>query len=228
MDGSAIQACWQGKIPVIFQLENKSDKKCSKLLLLVSRISYFPILLDKIINHFNDDFTKNNMDTENIWLKSGDCPIRWQYPIGVIFDIHSFQTTKKCYPWVIDICCKNVPPQILRIGKIEAMKIFFISSLKQSDNIRHNSSVISSLLKNEVNQLWNNLKDESLKNYWEINKKLMNPENYRNVPFRIYVVQEFKPLIVLQKRVSSKSDTDGKLISLLDLLNIFFENSNQI
>ena len=87
-DREILREIWDGKVPVCFMLATEEASLLEKpepLYLLVPRQSFFPLVTDGVQRHF-----QRHVDEENqheMWLESDGLPLKWHYPIGVLFDL---------------------------------------------------------------------------------------------------------------------------------------------
>ena len=160
-EDNAIKLSWEGKIPVCFSMD-ASD--CSKFLVpdpffaMIPRRLYFPMVMDKALNHFESDAA--TFDPARIWLEWNGVPLKWNYPVGLLYDVCQ-SLTPNGGSTVFSITIrfhKNFPEdEVLFWPKVEDVEIFFMSTIKEADAIKHRSSVMSSLHKRDYQQLWSSL-----------------------------------------------------------------------
>ncbi|XP_069091528.1 autophagy protein 5 isoform X2 [Pleurodeles waltl] len=154
--------------------------------LLLPRVSYFMLVTDKVKKHFQKGMRQE--DIGEIWFEYEGTPLKWHYPIGLLFDLHASNTA---LPWNITVHFKNFPEKdLLHCPSKEAIESHFMSSIKEADALKHKSQVINEMQKNQHKQLWMGLQNDKFDQFWSINRKLMEypaEENgFRYIPFRIY------------------------------------------
>ena len=85
-----------------------------------TRVSCVYIIL-QVSRHFHQHINKS--DKDEIWFEYAGEPLRWHYPIGVLFDLHGVQDK---LPWKITVHFKEFPEEILiRCSYIFVLKYFF-------------------------------------------------------------------------------------------------------
>lgn len=187
-DYLVLREIWEGKIPVEFCLasnEIAAVEPPKPFYVLVPRISYFPLVLEKAQKYFSGFVTEE--DGDELWLDYQGIPLKWHYPIGVIYDLYK---TDEALPWQITLHFKDFPEtDLIRCHSKEAVEAHFMQAVKEADQLKHKAEVINSMQKIDHKQLWNGLASDRFDQFWAVNKRLMenNVETpIRHVPFRIY------------------------------------------
>ena len=213
-DREILREVWEGRLPVCFNIspdEITTVDQPEACYLLVSRMSYFPLVTDKVFRHFQK--ASNQDDIDEMWLESNGQPLKWHYPIGVLYDLFA----GKIIPWNVTLHFKKFPEkEIIKCHGREAVEATFMSSVKEADSLKHRSAVMNAMKRNEHKQLWMGLYNDRFDQFWSINKRLMervNSEPFRNVPIRIYQNDG----AVLQKLFKSTS-LKGELHCFVDFL----------
>uniref|UniRef100_A0A8C4QEG5 ATG5 autophagy related 5 homolog (S. cerevisiae) n=1 Tax=Eptatretus burgeri TaxID=7764 RepID=A0A8C4QEG5_EPTBU len=151
---------------------------------LLPRISYLPLVTDK--------------DTGDVWFDFEGTPLKWHYPIGLLFDLYAPNSS---LPWNITVHFKGYPQDelLLRSSK-EEIETQLMSTLKEADSIKHRggagrrgcTGVMSELQRKEHRQIWLGLSNDKFEQFWAVNRKLMDvpaeETTFRHVPFRLYEV----------------------------------------
>ncbi|EDV27458.1 Autophagy protein 5 [Trichoplax sp. H2] len=211
-----LREIWEGKLPIRFLLaddEVSALEQPESLYLLVPRMSYLPLVTDKVYKHF---IRAVNQDCiEEMWFEFEGQPLKWQYPIGALFDLY---WGNNVLPWNLIVHFQKFPAdEILKGGK-EAAEFHFISCIKEADSLKHKCHVIHGLQKKDHKQLWLGLLNDKFDQFWGVNRRLMervNDESFRYVPFRLHQVD--KPF--LQELVPTIKE-DGSCGNFGDLLEI--------
>lgn len=87
-----------------------------------------------------------------MWLDFNGTPLKWHYPIGVLYDIYSMDIK---LPWNITVHFSKFPEkEILHCQCRETVESHFMSCIKEADVLKHRSQVVSSMQKKDHNQLW--------------------------------------------------------------------------
>lgn len=195
VDRSIEQEVWEARVPVWFSLaeeevgrdlkgERASPEPCY---LLVPRVAYLPLFYDKLEKLYAR--AANSAPEDELWLSSEDVPLRWHYPVGVLFDLYGRGGRM---PWNITVHFKNFPEDdLLHCQGREAMESYFHSKLKEADCVKHRSEIIQSLTPQQFGQLWDSLRQFNFDDFWSINRKLMlnarsDHEPFKKIPVAIY------------------------------------------
>lgn len=76
---------------------------------MVPRVSYFALVIDKVIKHFSRYIAEIKHNGYDLWLDFEGTPLKWHYPIGLLFDLNKQEIN--CLPWNItvhfDVNCYN-------------------------------------------------------------------------------------------------------------------------
>lgn len=172
------------------------------------RISYFALLTAKIKRYFTDlAMDPSTIDDSSIWYDFEGVPLKWQYPIGLLFDLNSGyrpdDATRDLLPWQITIHFSKYPAEkLFKSYVVEGTQDAFMSSVKEADYLRTGSAKrIISLSKNDQTALWDGLAKDDFDKYWSVANKIVQTDTSlpKNIPLRIYlpdsapVVQEPLP-----------------------------------
>ncbi|XP_074647344.1 autophagy protein 5-like [Tubulanus polymorphus] len=222
-DREILRELWDGCIPVCFVLspdELYTMDHPDPYYLLIPRQSYFPLMTDKVQRHFVK-YTDPEGQTE-MWLEYEGQPLRWHYPVGVLFDLYGSGAN---LPWNITVHFKDFPEEeILHCQSREAVESHFMSTVKEADALKHRGQVINGMQKKDHKQLWMGLQNSKFEQFWAINRKLMekqSDEPFKHIPFRIYQVD--KPII---QRLYHTETEDGTRLTLSDLLQEMLPDTN--
>jgi autophagy-related protein 5 len=106
-DREVLKVVWEGKIPVKFVAEEERDLEDQQsYFLLIPRVSYLPLVTDKVKKHFQ----RYIEDEENVWYSYNETPLKWHFPIGLLFDL---LVTDEVLPMQINVHFKKFPEDIL-------------------------------------------------------------------------------------------------------------------
>ncbi|CAH6721744.1 autophagy protein 5 [[Candida] jaroonii] len=179
---------WNGSINIIISLD--TDDSSIEYLLTVPRISYLPIYYESIAKYF-----KNFLEfTQPFWLEYNSIPIKWNQPVGLLYDHLHLPSTINSDPWKLDFKFGDYPdiiPFIYRypddtINYERSISENFFNQLKQSSFIVNgNSKAVMNLSKNDSEMLWNAIKDHDLNYYTTIEKKLTSTKMLR-IPVKVF------------------------------------------
>lgn len=188
-DREVLRILWDGRIPVCFTL-NKDEvftmEQPEPFYLLLPRVSYLPIVTDKVTKHFQRAI-KPDVNTNTVWFDFNGQPLKWHYPIGVLFDLYG---SSKSLPWNITVHFEDFPEdELIHCDGKEVVESYFMSAVKEADSLKHKSQIINSMQKKDHKQLWLGLNNDKFEQFWSVNKRLMersSDELFKNIPFRIH------------------------------------------
>ena len=236
-DKEITRELWNSRLAVCFQLSEEDKARISRseslepLYMVLSRQIYFPCVIEKLhryyTNHCRENLTdsNSNLSLNNLWLEYENIPLKWHYPVGVLYDLYSSTVgvnlmSNNHLPWQITVHLSRFPESdLLRFPNKESMEAHYMSTLKEADALKHRGQVIGDMQQREHNQLWNSLLQDKYDGFWTINQKLMvyteNLKSFRYIPFRIYILD--RPFI--QKLFSPYNVDDNKWMTLKDLVD---------
>nr|QHA24496.1 autophagy protein 5 [Rhipicephalus haemaphysaloides haemaphysaloides] len=189
-DREVLREIWDGRLPVCFKLAEEevyTMQQPEPYYLMISRISYFPLVVDKVHKHFSRHVDERYHGNE-MWLEYNGQPLKWHLPIGVLYDCNA---SDSILPWGITVHFQDFPEkQILHCGSRAVVESHFMSAIKEADMLKHRSQVVSTMQKKDHNQLWVGLLNSKFDQFWAINKKFMERiggECFKHIPFRLYM-----------------------------------------
>eukprot|EP01137_Pigoraptor_chileana_P012787 Opistho-2@65522 len=229
-DREIAKQIWEGKIPIVFNLapnEVTSDETPEPYYILAPRSSYLPLVTERVRKHFQPLIP----DCEDeMWFDYAGQPLKWHYPIGVLFD--SLGSPSQL-PWSLTVHFQGFPDdELLHCHDKDTVEAYFIALIKEADYLKNGSTKkIMGLQKKDQKQLWMGLKNAKFDQFWAINKRLMQRDentHFRNIPFRLYMPDQ----TVIQEPFSPVAP-DGTERTLGDLMkailpDVFGENSVQL
>lgn len=222
-DSDVIKRVWEGKLPVCFILAQEDlsnqDHVPSPVYLMVPRLSYFPLVTERVIRHFigytdlaprfplsqnsrpsqdppeigvevdsqlessnssESDSAKISEDSsklppeQQVWLEYANQPLKWHYPIGLLFDLFANGSD---IPWKVIVHFTSYPTDVLLSPPVDrqAVESHFMSLLKEADALKHRSQVMNQMQARDHQQLWTGLLNHQFDKFWMINRKLMEP-----------------------------------------------------
>ncbi|XP_040206113.1 autophagy protein 5 isoform X2 [Rana temporaria] len=196
-DNDVLRKVWYGRIPTCFTLyqDELTEREAEPYYLLLPRVSYLTLVTDKVKKHFQK--VMRTEDISEIWFEYEGSPLKWHYPIGLLFDLHAANTS---LPWGITVHFKSFPSKdLLHCQSKDVIEAHFMSSVKEADALKHKSQVINEMQKKDHKQLWMGLQNDKFDQFWAINRKLMEYSTeeggFRYIPFRIYLLLEKKDSI---------------------------------
>jgi len=243
-DKEITRELWQSRLPICFILSDEDITKVNRselpepLYLMLSRHLYFPCIVDKIYRYYSTYYKENlndptnSISLNNLWLEYESIPLKWHYPIGVLYDLYTSSlstiTTASHLPWQIIVHLSKFPEnELIRFSDKESIEAHYMSTLKEADALKHKGQIISDMQKRDHKQLWNSLLQDKYDGFWNINTKLMlytdNLSYFRYIPYRIYILD--KPFI--QKLFSPYDIDHDKWMTLNDLLQYSLNHEAQ-
>lgn len=190
MDKEVLRDIWHGQLPLCFKLhpdDVSGMHRPEPYYMMVPRITYFPIVLDRVVKYFNRFMDQNKQATDDMWLDYDGQAIKWQHPIGLSWDLLG---SSYDLPWRLILHFSDFPTKdLVRCNTKASIKTNFMSSIKEADTLKHKGSVIRNMLEKDQNQLWSSLVNNKFDQFWSINKRLMDRmdnELFRYIPYRLY------------------------------------------
>lgn len=121
-DREVLREVWEGKLPIAFKLdpdEVVDIQHPDPFYLMVPRLSYFPLVTDKVRKHFAK-YVANDKQDQEMWLEFNGQPLKWQYPIGVLSDL---MLGDDHLPWMITVRFDKFPEsQIYKFSNKSVIK----------------------------------------------------------------------------------------------------------
>ncbi|OZJ03933.1 hypothetical protein BZG36_03611 [Bifiguratus adelaidae] len=192
-DHPIVQAVWGGKLPIVFTL--RTETPCEPFFLEVSRSSYLPLLTSQIRAYFAETANIAAEKEEEIWYDYRGIPLKWHFPIGLLYDIHTVDADTFVraadIPWPVTVHYDGFPSdKLIRGQTMDSVQDFFMSMVKESDYLRNGSTKkVMNLSKQDQSQLWEGLLLDNTSKFWSINARLIAVEGQlpRHIPMRIYL-----------------------------------------
>ncbi|KAK6488626.1 autophagy protein 5 isoform X1 [Huso huso] len=220
-DKDVLRDVWFGRIPTSFTLyqDEITEREADPYYLLLPRVSYLTLVTDKVKKHFQKVMKQEDMG--EMWLEYEGTPLKWHYPIGLLFDLHASNTA---LPWNITVHFKNFPEKdLLHCTSNYVIEAHFMSCIKEADVLKHKGQVINEMQKKDHKQLWMGLQNDKFDQFWAINRKLMEYSveegGFRYIPFRIYQTTSDRPFI---QKLFRPVTAEGQTHTLGDLLKEMF------
>jgi len=199
-DREVLQEVWAGKLPAVFSLAEadtelgEAEEGPAPCYLMLPRMSYLPLAMDKVKKHFSDSQRPGAQDnTGQMWFSYRGSPLRWHQPIGLLYDLLCSAGDGQELPWEITVHLTSFPvDQLLPLHTRDQVETVFMSALKEADQLKHSGKVVSLMQKKDHNQLWLGLTSDKFDQFWAINRKLMEPsgaaeEGFKHIPVRFHV-----------------------------------------
>ncbi|KAI7874716.1 autophagy protein 5 [Lichtheimia hyalospora FSU 10163] len=196
IDDDVCRHVWNGKIAIQITLDpaEAADKETEPIFIEALRFSYMPLITQEIYPIFtglgvvtNDD-ESNEDQSKQVWYDFQGQPLKWHYPIGLLYDMHD---PRPELPWQITVHFRNFPAgTLLRNPSIDTAQDMFMAMLKQADFLKHGTTKrVMNLSKNDQTQLWQSLLSDQYEEFWKVNNNLVGvvENELRYIPLRIYL-----------------------------------------
>jgi len=152
-DHEVLRQVWDGRVPVSFILASNevgSVEQPDRLFMLVSRMTYFPLVIDRVQRYFQRYTSADKSSAGaasalvDIWLEDDNgSPVRWHYPVGVLYDLAA-QSTLLSSPWQLTVHFSSFPEhELIRLSCRDSVEAVFMSAVKEADCLKHRGQVIS-------------------------------------------------------------------------------------
>jgi autophagy-related protein 5 len=150
----------------------------------VRRLSYLSALYTEI-DKFLDELQMDTLNLSQLWFTSKDAPVKWHYPIGLIFDLYS--TDGELLELVVHR--GDFPHQkLLTWDHDNVMFDLYIALLKETDFLRNGSvKKVMGLSAADQEKLWSAVERGNHDNFWSVMDHLVVDESdSRKYAIRIY------------------------------------------
>lgn len=130
----ATRECWQGGLPCVFALhpdEVTTLQKPRPYTMVLPRQSLLPFVTETVRKHFMPFGPPMGGE---LWFEAGGEALRWQIPIGVLFDILAGEEAAvagAALPWRITVHFQAFPAELLQATQSEAEAVL-LNALKES------------------------------------------------------------------------------------------------
>ncbi|CAG8629848.1 autophagy protein Apg5-domain-containing protein [Gigaspora rosea] len=223
------RAIWDGTLPIKFSLDSTEAAALGAKAIVepyfieAPRCSYFPLWTSQIRKYFVDMALNFIGDDAEIWYDVDGTPLKWHYPIGLLYDLHTGyrpdSNSPPPLPWPVTVHFKNFPAdKLIKAQAIDATQDFFMSMIKEADFLRNGSTKkVMNLSKNDQTQLWDGLWSKNYDRFWSVNYRLVINDGQmpKHVPMRIYLPDNCP---VIQEPISPV-DENGNQLTLGDVLH---------
>ena len=185
---------WNGAVNIRVEFNG------SHYLLLAYRLAYFPLFYSEISAFFSD-LTGNDITAAPVWLEYEDVPLKWNLPIGVLYDLFFLPGHKEPRgPWVLELKTQTVnlkyPDDSIIPFRIsqglptyeKTLSQTILHSLKQSCYaINGNSRAMINLSEDDTKALWNSIQTHDYSIYHNVVAKITRGSPFQKIPIRVYV-----------------------------------------
>lgn len=116
---------------------------------MVQRQTYFPLVMDKVQRHFAEHVS-NSVRSNETWLDYNGTPLKWHYPVGLLYDLYANEGTGQSsinIPWILNVHFDNYPNDMLQYKNKDMIEAYFLSTIKEADALKHKGKVNYLLIK---------------------------------------------------------------------------------
>ncbi|KZV71148.1 hypothetical protein PENSPDRAFT_743297 [Peniophora sp. CONT] len=181
---------WEGTVPLEIRVDSKelpanSNRGLEVYFVQAPRVTYLPLLVPELKRFLSDivfdEEAARVMNEEDWWFESEEgAPLKWHWPIGLIYDNHStVQSTKpvpaqKGTPLRLVLHLASPPTdKLLLAPSADACKQAFMGQLKEADFLRWGSTKrMTGLRKAEQDGIWEGIKEHNFDDYWRVASKV--------------------------------------------------------
>mmetsp|Transcript_27864 Transcript_27864/g.71153 ORF Transcript_27864/g.71153 Transcript_27864/m.71153 type:complete len:345 (-) Transcript_27864:123-1157(-) len=135
--------CWQGALPAVFTLA--PDEVCGvhaprQFHKCLPRQSLLPLVCNVVRDHFAPFAPPLGGE---LWFEYNGTPLRWQLPIGVLFDLLVGEEAlcTESLPWRITVHFASFPSGVLLKATVKEAEAVLLNSLKESCYLRCGSAL---------------------------------------------------------------------------------------
>jgi len=153
---------------------------------------------------------------DEMWFDFNGVPLKWHYPIGVLYDLLATQSD---LPWPLTVHFQEFPSSsLLRCATEDIARSHVTNTLKEANFIKHGDATkFNSLSVLESDAIWDGIRNNDFDLFWGSNKLLAASINtMKNIPIR--VIQDNFPFIqdlVLPKDENGNERTLASVVSQL-------------
>nr|XP_036215626.1 autophagy protein 5 isoform X2 [Bactrocera oleae] len=191
-DREILRMIWEGQIAICFEADSEEIvglQQPENFYLMVSRLSYLPLVTDKVKKYFSRYISLEQQDG-NVWFDYNGIPLKLHYPIEDV---------------------------LVRISTRDLLESHFMSCLKEADVLKHRGQIISSMQKKDHNQLWQGLSNDKFDQFWAINRRLMeangDQETFKYIPVRFYADEDiYTQKLITPINKNGKKKTVGEMM----------------
>lgn len=171
-------------------------------------------MIHKLHTFFSRSLIYPDVSPKDAWLSYEDVPLKWHYPLGLLYDLYSGaepayppdadvdaapahqleggEEERGRLPWRLTVHFSDYPTeQLVQLDNDgKHLNDLFIQSVKEADYLRTGTGkTVMFLSKEDSTQLWEGVKKHEFALYNPINQKLLNPQgvSLRHLPVRLYL-----------------------------------------
>jgi autophagy-related protein 5 len=175
-----------------------------------------PLLLPKLHAFFRELLINEEANFWNGWFSFEDVPLKWQFPVGLLFDIYSGNTDrlqdenghgpkKQDFSpvdsnngaeapgtWQLTLHFEDWPSEVLvKLDQdAKVLKDAFTNSYKEASFARYSSTkVVQRLSMEDAMQLWESVEKHNFTLFSPVNQKMIRPRDVevKHIPLKVYL-----------------------------------------
>ncbi|CAP38805.1 Protein CBR-ATG-5 [Caenorhabditis briggsae] len=218
MDYEVSRKVWDSQIPVQFTLQAGGPLGDPlPYYTMLPRFTYLALTLPKVLSSFNRRENGETILAEKVHLEVNGAPVKMYIPVGVIYDQLNQKNLESEGILEIHVRTSQPAPLDFQMVSVDSMRAMFCQTVKEADYLKTKAEVTSSLMKEDMPQLWQSVVNNNFDEYWGMIQKLMDPKDgkdFLHVPLRVYVKnQPFKQALITVKHPDGSLRTIGDAVS---------------
>lgn len=169
-------------------------------LITLHRSSYLPLYYEKVAHYFSVVTLTPSLESLPVWLQYNDTPLKWNIPIGVIYDMFTL-SDEKVPIWTLTLMAPSAhipypidtvipfptPVQGELVNYTDLVFQIIINQLKQSCHVlKGNSRAILSMSEQDTRALWKAIHHHDYDSYQSVMKPFSGSDAPKKIPIRIY------------------------------------------
>ncbi|KAJ1914496.1 autophagy protein 5, partial [Tieghemiomyces parasiticus] len=204
---------WHGKLPIQISLAKEdraallgraSPSSPPVYYVMAHRCSYLSLITDDVkawleaLERAAPDRPSFIKPTQ-VWYAFNGAPLKWHYPIGLLYDLHSIRhppgtvsakpicTTK--LPWTITVHLTNFPAdRLLRNPSRDTTHHYFMAQYKEAEFMRTGSTKrVMNLPREDQDRLWAGLTTAEFETFWAVNHGAVNADDKDDLPRHVAI-----------------------------------------
>lgn len=199
-------------------------------LVKLHRNAYLPLYYSEIAHYFAIISLNPQLECTPVWLQLDNNPLKWNIPIGVLYDAFQLPSHEKTATWKLTLFASSAESpypddQIIpfatpimgeHVNYTQTVYQILINQLKQSCYVlKGNSRAILGMSEDDTKALWKAIQRHDYDMYQSTMKKTaLETEAGRKIPIKLYRMG----LCVLSQVAFSPNKEDGSPNTLYDVL----------
>uniref|UniRef100_A0A061QUM4 Autophagy protein 5 n=1 Tax=Tetraselmis sp. GSL018 TaxID=582737 RepID=A0A061QUM4_9CHLO len=143
-----------------------SEADPPSIYVMASRHTYLPCIASQELGHFQH-VLQPNANTLAAWFDFEGAPLKWQFPVGVLYDL--CHPGHRNLPWHLTIHYGDFPSQVLlRCDTETAVRSRFTNSLKEAAFVLTGSATsVMQMTRPQQEALWSAVAAGRVKDFWQ-------------------------------------------------------------